>query len=172
MLRTRRNRSGLPLLRPCDCGVVHLIDDNDELGDSGRLDELSVLSGLTPLVESGLELSLSSRDDLRDGKWSLATDEESSRARNRSLGARRKQKNVATHKKSNIGLSGSADHAGDVGLVTGSIEDSVSTGGGLEVGSSDLDGLSLQSEEKDGTRRSARIERPEWERKVRTLARS
>lgn len=165
MLRTRRNRSGLPLLRPCDCGVVHLIDDNDELGDSGRLDELSVLSGLTPLVESGLELSLSSRDDLRDGKWSLATDEESSRAR-------QKQNNVATHEKSNIGLSGSADHAGDVGLVTGSIKDSVSTGGGLEVGSSDLDGLSLQSEEKDGTRRSARIERPEWERKVRTLARS
>jgi hypothetical protein len=85
---------------------------------------------------------------------------------------RRKKKKIATHEKSNIGLSGSADHAGDVGLVTGSIEDGVSTGRGLEIGSSDLDGLSLHSEEKDGTRRSTRIGRPEWEKKIRTLARS
>lgn len=47
-----------PLLGPSDSRVVHLVDDNDELGDTSRLDELSVLAGLATLVKTGLEFSL------------------------------------------------------------------------------------------------------------------
>ena len=49
-----------------------------------------------------------------------------------------------THEKSDISLSGSSDHVRDVSLVTGSVQDGVSPGIGLEVGSSNLNGLSLE----------------------------
>lgn len=54
----------ISLLVPVDGRVVHLVDDDDKLGDTSRLDKLSVLSSLTSLLESGLELSLSGRNDL------------------------------------------------------------------------------------------------------------
>jgi len=60
----REARVNSPLLRPLDGRIVHLVDDDDQLGDTSSLDESRMLSSLTSLVETSLELSLSSRDDL------------------------------------------------------------------------------------------------------------
>lgn len=48
---------------PADSGLVHFIDDDDELGDSQGASQLNVLSSLTILFETGLELTTSSGDD-------------------------------------------------------------------------------------------------------------
>lgn len=79
-----------------------------------------MLSSLSTPLESGLELSLSRRDD----------------------------------ENGDIGLSRTGDHRWDKGLVAGSIQDGVPPLVRLEVGSSDLDSLSL------ATLLWGRIERP------------
>lgn len=52
-----------PSLVPVDSGVVHLVDNHDELADSRSLDKHGVLARLSSLLESGLEFSLTGRDD-------------------------------------------------------------------------------------------------------------
>lgn len=70
----QRTNEHTPLLFPVDGGVVHLVDNDDQSTDTSGLDELSMLSGLTSFIETSLELSLSSGDDLkiREGQQSLA----------------------------------------------------------------------------------------------------
>jgi hypothetical protein len=48
------------------------------------------------------------------------------------------------HQDGDIGLSGTADHAGNVCLVSGRVEDGVSSFVGLEIRSTDFDGFTLK----------------------------
>lgn len=60
-------RQDAPRLVPVDGGVIHLVDDDDQFVDTGRLDEHGVLAGLSTLLESSLEFSLSRGDDENGG---------------------------------------------------------------------------------------------------------
>lgn len=55
----------LPLHTPVDCGVVHLVDQDYQVLDAGRLGQHGVLPCLTALLEARLELAFSRWDDLR-----------------------------------------------------------------------------------------------------------
>lgn len=54
-----------PLHAPVDCGVVHLVDQDDQVLDAGRLGQHGVLPRLAALLKSRLELAFPRRDDLR-----------------------------------------------------------------------------------------------------------
>jgi hypothetical protein len=53
-----------PGLRPRDRGVVHLVDEHDEVFDAGRFGQHGVLARLPAAVEARLELALARRDHL------------------------------------------------------------------------------------------------------------
>lgn len=55
-----------PLDAPVDCGVVHLVDQDYQVLDAGRLGQHGVLPCLTALLEARLELAFPRRDDLRN----------------------------------------------------------------------------------------------------------
>lgn len=67
----KRESGDTPLLVPVHGRVVHLVDNDNELLHTGRLDKHSVLARLTTLLEPGLELALASRDD-EDGDVGLS----------------------------------------------------------------------------------------------------
>lgn len=99
----------VPLSRPVDSRVVHLVDNHDQLVDTLSLGEHGVLTGLAPLLETGLVLTLTGGDD----------------------------------ENTNISLSRTTNHVGDIGLVAGRIENRVTALLGLEETSSYLDSLTL-----------------------------
>ena len=55
----------MPLLIPVDGGVVHLVDEDDHVLDSGGLHEHRVFPGLAAAFESRLEFALASRNHLK-----------------------------------------------------------------------------------------------------------
>lgn len=55
----------LPLLVPFHGGIVHLVDENDQVLNAGRLHQHGMLSRLTAAVEARLELSLASANNLK-----------------------------------------------------------------------------------------------------------
>lgn len=61
----RHMPSNSPLHTPVDCGVVHLVDQDYQVLDAGRLGQHGVLPCLTALLEARLELAFPRRDDLR-----------------------------------------------------------------------------------------------------------
>ena len=54
----------LPLLGPLDSMVIHFVDKNDQMLDSGRLGQHGMLSRLTPPLKARLKFTLPRRDDL------------------------------------------------------------------------------------------------------------
>ena len=55
----------LPLDLPAYCGVIHLVDDDDEFADTCRLHQHGVLARLASALETRLELASSRRNDLK-----------------------------------------------------------------------------------------------------------
>lgn len=53
-----------PFQAPVDGGVVHLVDEDDEVFDSSRLGQHGVLPRLASLLKACLKLSFSGRDHL------------------------------------------------------------------------------------------------------------
>jgi hypothetical protein len=54
----------LPFLVPVDGWVVHFVDEDDHVFDTGSLDQHGVLTGLTSSFKAGFELAFSGRNDL------------------------------------------------------------------------------------------------------------
>lgn len=62
--RRRGRRPASPLQAPIDGGVVHLVDQDDEMLDSSRLSQHGVLPRLAALLKAGLKLTLPRRNHL------------------------------------------------------------------------------------------------------------
>ena len=53
-----------PRLIPLHCGVIHLVDDNNETADTQGFGQQSMLASLTTALKTSLKLALTSRDNL------------------------------------------------------------------------------------------------------------
>jgi|FrelakmetLWP11LW_1041352.scaffolds.fasta_scaffold429392_1 hypothetical protein len=54
----------LPLLVPVDSRIVHFVDEDDHVLDSGGLNQHGVLAGLASALEASLKFSFSGRNYL------------------------------------------------------------------------------------------------------------
>jgi hypothetical protein len=60
----------LPLLVPVDSRIVHFVDEDDHVLDSGGLNQHGVLAGLASALEASLKFSFSGRNYLKKTKTS------------------------------------------------------------------------------------------------------
>lgn len=61
---SKQAASNVPLLRPFNSRVIHLVDNDNQTLHTGSTDQHGVLSSLTTFFEPSLEFTFSRRNDL------------------------------------------------------------------------------------------------------------